>query len=203
MRSGKAVQDWISFNNEVKTGEPEGTKEPPEYTSYNNGEAVEDHNTDISRHSVPKNCRGNYILSNETLQQIDPYYTPPENCLAAANTQAMYQAHLLAQMNQTGKPGMALPSITNQGTADIHAPSVHAPWASSSPIQQPVPPQKFTPKINQTNASHLQAMAPETSSLPKNNLASVCAPDNKLILFPETQTLLFLLFRNHLIQPPH
>ena len=132
MRSEKAVQDWIntslalSFNNE-KTDEPEVIKDPPECPSHNNGEAVEDHNTDISRHSIPKNCRGNYILSNETLQQLDPYYTPPENFLAAANTQALYQAHLRAQMNQTGQQGTAPPSITNQGTADSQPPSVHAP----------------------------------------------------------------------------
>ena len=78
MRSEKAVQDWIntslalSFNNE-KTGEPEVTKDPPEWPRHNNGETVEDHNTDISRHSFPKNCRGNYFLSIETLQQLDPY----------------------------------------------------------------------------------------------------------------------------------
>ena len=101
MRSEKAVHDWIntslalSFNNE-KTGEPEVTKDPPECPSHNNGEAVEDHNTDISRHSIPKTYRGNYILSNETLQQLDTYYNPPENFLAAANTQALYQAHLMA-----------------------------------------------------------------------------------------------------------
>ena len=64
MRSEKAVQDWIntslalSVNNE-KTGEPEVTKDPPECPSHNNGEAVEDHNTDISRLSIPKNYRGN------------------------------------------------------------------------------------------------------------------------------------------------
>ena len=136
MRSQKAVQDWIntslalSFNNE-KTSEPEVTKDTPECPSHNNGEAVEDHNTDISRHSIPKNCRGKYILSNETLQQLDPYYTPPENFLAAANTQALYQAHLRAQMDQTGQQGVALPAITNQGTADSQPPSVHDPGASS------------------------------------------------------------------------
>ena len=84
MRNEKAVQDWIntslalSFNNE-KTDEPEVTEDPPECLSHNNGEAVEDHNTDISRHSIPKNCRGGYFLSIETLQQLDPYYTPPDN----------------------------------------------------------------------------------------------------------------------------
>ena len=84
MRSEKVVQGWIntslalSFINE-KTGEPEVTKDPTECPSNNNGEAVEDHNTDISKHSIPKNCRGNYFLSNETLQQLDPYYTAPEN----------------------------------------------------------------------------------------------------------------------------
>ena len=59
MRSEKAVQDWIntslalSFNNE-KTGGQEATKHTPECPSHNNGEAVEDHNTDISRQSIPK-----------------------------------------------------------------------------------------------------------------------------------------------------
>ena len=91
MKSEKAVQDWIntllalSFHNEEKTSEPV-TIDPPECPSHNNGKTVEDQNTEISRHSVPKNCRGNYILSNETLQHLDPYYTPPENFLAAANT---------------------------------------------------------------------------------------------------------------------
>ena len=80
MRSEKAVQDWmntslaLSFNNEEKTSEPEVTKDPPECPSHNNGEAVEDHNTETSRQSIPKNCRGNYILSSETLQQLDPFY---------------------------------------------------------------------------------------------------------------------------------
>ena len=79
-RSEKAVQDWIntslalSFNNE-KTGEPEATKDPTECPSNNNGEAVEDHNTDIPKHSIPKKCRGNYFVSNETLQQLDHYFT--------------------------------------------------------------------------------------------------------------------------------
>ena len=154
IRSEKAVQDWINTSralslNNLKTGEPEVTKDPPEFPRHNNGETVEDHNTDISRHSIPKNCRGNYNLSNETLQQLDPYYTPPENFLAAANTQALYQEHLGAQMDQTGQQGMALPRITNQGTADNHPPSVHAPGASSRPIQEPVRPQ-----INQNNSSN-------------------------------------------------
>ena len=162
---------------------------------------MEDHNTDISRHSIPKICRGNYFLSNETLQQLDPYYTPRENFFAAANTQALYQANLRAQMNQTGQQGMALPSIINQGTADNQPPSVHAPGASSTPIQKPVESQ-----INQKNSSeffphaHLQisqSRAPETSSLPENISAQrVCsrqqinfvprAPNATLPPFPTT-----------------
>ena len=131
MRSEKAAQDWIntplalSFNNEEKTSEPEVTIDPPECPIHNNSKTVEDQNTDISRHSIPKNCRGNYILGNENLQQLDRYYTPPEILLAAANTEALYQAHLPTQMDQTGQQGMALPSITNRGTADSHPPSVH------------------------------------------------------------------------------
>ena len=125
MRSQKAVQDWIntslalSFHSEEKTSEPEVTIDPPECPSHNNGKTVEDQNTEILRHSIPKKFRGNYILSNETLQQLDPYYTPPGNFLAAANTQALYHAHLRAQIDQTGQQGMALPSITNQGTAGL------------------------------------------------------------------------------------
>ena len=207
MRSEKAVQDWIntslalSFHNEEKTSEPQVMIDPPECPSHNNGKTVEDQNTEISRHSIPKNCRGNYNLSNETLQQLDPYYTPPENFLAAANTQALYQAHLRAQMNQTGQQGTALPSITNQGTVDSQPPSVHAPGASSPPIQQPIPPQTFAPQENQNNASeffpHAQSRGPETSSLPKNNLAQrICsrqqincvprAPNATLPPFPTT-----------------
>ena len=119
MRSEKAVQDWINtslalgFNNEEKTSEPEVTKDPPECPRHNNGDTVEGHNTEILRPSFPKK-RGNYVLSNETLQQIDPYYTPPESFLTAANTQALYQAHLRAQMNQRGQQGTALPIITTQ-----------------------------------------------------------------------------------------
>ena len=211
MRSEKAVQDWIktslglSFNNE-KTGEPEVTKDPTECPSNNNGKTVQDHNTDISKHSIPKNCRGNYFLSNETLQQLDPYYTPPENFLAAANTQALYQAHLRAQMNQTGQQGMALPSIINQGTADSQPPSTHAPQTSSPPIQQPIPSQPLAPQRNQNNTSEVfpnaqlqisQSRGPETSSLPKNNWAQrICsrqqincvprAPNATLPPFPTT-----------------
>ena len=183
MRSEKAVQDWIntslalSFHNDVKTSEPEVMIDPPECPSHNNGKTVEDQNTENSRHSIPKNCRGNYILSNETLQQLDPYYTPPESFFAAANTQALYQANLRAQMDQTCQQGMALPSITNQGTADSQPPSVHAPGASSPPIQQPIPPQPFAKQRNQNNTSEVftnaqlqisQSRGPETSSLPKN-----------------------------------
>ena len=81
MRSEKAVQDWInnslalSFNNREKTSDPEVTKDPPECPRHNSDETVEDHSTEILSHSIPKNCRGNYVLSNETLQQLDPYYT--------------------------------------------------------------------------------------------------------------------------------
>ena len=179
----------------MKTGEPEVTKDPPECPSDNNGESVEDHM------SIPKNCRGNYFLSIETLQQLGPYYTPPENFLAAANTQALYQAHLRAQMNQTGQQGMAPPSIINQGTADSEPPSVHARGTSSPPIQEPVRPQ-----INQNNSSDLfphaqlkisESRGPETSSLPKNNSAQqICsrqqinfvprAPNATLHPFPTT-----------------
>ena len=212
MRSEKAVQNWIntslalSFHNEEKTSEPEVTIDPPECPSHNNGKTVEDLNTEFSRHSIPKNCRGNYILSNETLQQLDPYYTPPENFLAAANTQALYQAHLRAQMDQTGQQGMALSSITNQGTADSQPPSVHAPGASSPPIQQPVPPQPSAPQLNQNIATEVfpnaqlqisQSRGPETSSLPENNSAQrIClrqrinfvprAPNATLPPFPTT-----------------
>ena len=160
MRSVKAVQDWIntsialSFNNEEKASKPEVTKDPPECPRHNNGETVEDHNAEISRHSSPKNCRCNYILSNEALHQLDPYYTPPENCLAAANTQALYQANLRAQMNLTGQQGMAPPSVINQETAD-HPPSLHASGAFSPPIQQPIPPQTFATQENQNNATEL------------------------------------------------
>ena len=51
--SEEAVQDRInpslalSFNNEEKTGEPEVTKDTPECPSKNNGEEVDDHNSDI------------------------------------------------------------------------------------------------------------------------------------------------------------
>ena len=185
--------------------------DPPECPSHNNGKTVEDQNTEISRHSIPKSCRGNYFLSNETLQQLDPYYTPPENFLAAANTQALYQAHLRAQMNQTGQQGTALPSITNQGTADSQPLSVHAPGASSLPIQQPIPQQTFAPQKKQNIATEVfpnaqlqisQSRGPETSSLPENNSAQRICPDNKLILSPEHQTPLFLFFRQQIIQPP-
>ena len=212
MRSEKAVQDWIntslalSFNNEEKTSEPEVTIDPRECPSHNNVETVEDRYTKISRHAVPKNCRGNYILSNETLQQLDPYYTQPENFLAAANTQSLYQVHLRAQMDQTGQQGIALPSTTNQGTADNHPPSVHAPRASSPPIQEHVRPQ-----INQNNSSNffhtLNFKFQNPGDLkhqvcPKVFRPSVSAHDNNIILSPEHQTPLFLLFRQQIIQPP-
>ena len=68
-------------------------------------------------------------------------------------TQALYQAHLWAQLNQIGQQGTALPKITNQGTTGIHPPSVHASGASSPPIQQPVLPQPLAPQVNENNAS--------------------------------------------------
>ena len=82
MRIEKAVQDRINaslalnFNNEEKTGELEVTKDAPECSRHNNGKTVEDQNTEISRNSIPKNCRCKYFLSKKTLQQLDPYYTP-------------------------------------------------------------------------------------------------------------------------------
>ena len=114
------------------------------------------------------------------MQQLDPCYTPPENFLAAANTQALYQAQLSVQMDPTGQQGMALPIITNQGTANSHPPSLNAPGASSPPIQQPIPPQPFASQENQNKATELfpnaqlqisQSRGPQTSSLLKNNLA--------------------------------
>ena len=104
-------------------------------------------------------------------------------------------------MDQTGQQDMALPSTTNQGTADNHPPSVHAPGASSPPIQEPVRPQ-----INQNNSSNFfphaqlqisESRGPETSSLPKNNSAQrICsrqqynfvpqAPNATLPPFPTT-----------------
>ena len=199
MRSEKSVQDWIntslslSFHNEEKTSEPQVMIDPPECPSHNNGKTVEYQNTEISRHSIPKNCRGNYILSNETLQQLDPYYTPRENFLAAANTQALYQAHLKAQMNQTGQQGTALPSITNQGTADSQPPSVQAPGASSPPNQQPIPPHTFAPQENQDIAteffyqrttSNFATQGPETSSLPEINSAQRICPRQQINFVP-------------------
>ena len=188
MRSEKVVQDWIntslalSFDTDDKTGEPEVMIDPSECSSHNNGETEhwEDQSTEISTHSIPKNFPDNYILSHETLQQLDPYYTPPEKLLANVNTQALYHAHLRAQINQTGQRGMVLPSKKNQGTADGPSLSVHAPGALSPPSQQPVLPQPLARQVNQKNASeffpHAQLQAsqsggPETSSLPKNNSA--------------------------------
>ena len=55
-------------------------------------------------------------------------------------------------MNQTGQQGMASPSIINQGT-EYHPLFLHAPGASSPPIQQPIPPQPFAQQENQNNAS--------------------------------------------------
>ena len=105
--------------------------------------------------------------------------------MAAANTQALYQPHLRAQMDQTGQQGMALPRITNQGPADSHPLSVHAPGASSPPIQHPVAPEPFAPQENQNNATKLfpnaqlqisQSRGTETSTLPKNNSAQqICS----------------------------
>ena len=186
MRNEKAVQDKIntslalSFNNEEKTGETEFTKDPPKCHRQNNDETVEDHNTETSRHSFPKNGRVKYILSNETWQQLDPYYTTPEKFLVAANTQALYQANLRAQINQTGQQGMTRPSKINQGIADNHQPSVQAPGASSPPIQKPVLQQPFAPQVKENNASEFfphaqlpvsQTRGQKTSSVTKNNSA--------------------------------
>ena len=63
MRSEKAVQIWISTSlalssiNEEKTSEPKVKIDPPECPSHNNGKTVEDQNTEISRHSIPKKSR--------------------------------------------------------------------------------------------------------------------------------------------------
>ena len=109
-------------------------------------------------------------------------------------------------MNQTGHQGVALPTITNQGTADSQPPSVHAPGASSPPIQQLIPPKPFAPQRNPNHTSKVfsnaqvqisQSNGPETSSLPKNNSApQICsrqqincvprAPNTTLPPFPTT-----------------
>ena len=151
MRTEKALQGWIntslalSFNNEDKTGESEVTNDPPECPSHNNIETVEDHNNKNSRHSIAKNSRGNYILGYETMQ-LDTHFIPTDKFLAAANTQALYHAHLRAQMKQTVKQATKLPNITNQGTSDNHLPSVKVSGASSPPVQPPVLPQLLAPK---------------------------------------------------------
>ena len=152
MRNEKALQNWINTSlalglNNKKIDEPVVINVPPECPGHNDGETKEYRRTEISRHYIPKNCRGNHTLSNQTSQQLDPYYTQII-CLAAANTQELYQAHRRTQMNRTSQQGMAFPSITNQRTADSHQPSVHAPGASWSSIQQPVLPQPFEQQIN-------------------------------------------------------
>ena len=123
------------------------------------------------------------------MQQLDPYYTPPENFLAAANTHALYQAHLRAKMHQTGQQGVALSSIANQGNGDSQPPSVHAPGASLPPIQEPVRPQ-----INQNSSSDLfphaqlkisESRGPETSSLPKKNLAQHKCSGHQISFVPQ------------------
>ena len=74
----KAVQDWIntslalSFHNEEKTSEPQVMIDPPECPSHNNGKTVEDQNTESPRHSIPKNCRSNYILSKRPCSNSTP-----------------------------------------------------------------------------------------------------------------------------------
>ena len=99
MRGEEAVQDRIktslalSFNNEEKNGETEITKDPPEWHRHNNGGTVEDQNTDNFKHSVLKNCQGNYILCNETLQQLYRYYNSPENFLTVAHTRILPGTH--------------------------------------------------------------------------------------------------------------
>ena len=109
-------------------------------------------------------------------------------------------------MDQTGQQGVALPTITNQGTADSQPPSLHAPGASSPPINQLIPPQPFAPQRNPNNTSKVfsnaqiqisQSNGPETSSMPKNNSAPrICsrqqincvprAPNATLPPFPTT-----------------
>ena len=172
---------------------------------------MEDHNTDISRNSLPKNCRGNYILSNETLQQLDRYYTPPESFLAAANTRLVYQAHLRAEVNELGQQVRPLLSISNQGTAYNHSPSVHAPGASSLPIQQTVSPQPFAPQVKKLmhpSFFHTHSFKLQNSVDLKHPVylrktwLSVYAHENNLILSPEHQTPLFRLFRQQIIQNP-
>ena len=101
---------------------------------------------------------------------------------------------------------MAPPRIINQGTAGSQPPSVHAPEASSPPIQHPIPAQPFAPQRNQNKTSEVfpnaqlqisQSSGPETSSLPKNISAQqICsrqkfncvprAPNATLPPFPTT-----------------
>ena len=96
VRSEKVVQDWIntslalSFSKEEKTSEPKVKIDPSECPSHNNGKTVEDQNTEISRHSISENCRSNYILSYETLQQLDPFILHLK-ILWLLLTQALYQ----------------------------------------------------------------------------------------------------------------
>ena len=108
-------------------------------------------------------------------------------------------------MNQTGQQGVALPSIINQGNAHKHPPPLHAPRASSLPIQQPLLTQSFAPQVIQNNSPDFfpqvqqfsKSRGTETSSLPENNLAQrICsrqqvnfvprAPNATLPIFPKT-----------------
>ena len=131
-----------------------------------------------------------------TLQQLDLYYSPPENFLAAANTQALYQAQLRAQMNATDQRACRLqakptkePQIvtrflyTTQGNLQRQS------------IQQPVLPHPFAPQVNQNNASefiHTHSFKLHNPGDLKHQVClrtiqpSVYAPDNKLVLSPES-----------------
>ena len=144
MRLWKAVHDWMNtslllmLNNEEITREPEVTND-----------AVENQNNKIAKRFFPKNCRTNYIRTNENSQWLNPYYTPPENVLAAANEQAFSQKHLQAQVNEKGQQGLPSPRLTNQAIADSHPPYVHVRGASLPHIQQPVLPEPFESQVNQ------------------------------------------------------
>ena len=160
IRSENAVQDWINTSERP-------TKDPTDCLSNNNGEAVEDHKTDISKHSFPKNCRGNYFLSNETLQQLEP--------------------QIVSRLLYT--PLRLLHRLLN---SPFHHSRSHR---KETKIIHP----KYFPTHNFKfcNPGDLKHQV-----CPRIIRPSEYAPDNKLIVSPEHQTPLFLLFRQQIIQPP-
>ena len=161
--------------------------------------------------ALPKNYRGKYILSTETLRQLDPYYTPPVFSAETFLANALHQVLLLAQIEQTGQSGKALPNSNNQGTTRSQPPRVQASRPSRLRRNSPFYNILLHLNLNITifcislNTHNLEVRTPgdmKHQVYLKTFWHNEYPTSNSLMLSLEPQTPPFVFFRQQIFQSP-